>query len=1336
MTSINFTNSPSNDDTITVGGVTYIYSSSSTRWEATSSGTGTGLTAEQVQDVVGNQLVTNASHTGISFAYDDAGDGALDATIGTLNQNTTGSAATLTTARTIGGVSFNGSANINLPGVNAAGTQNTTGTAATVTGATQAAITSAANLVTVGTIGTGVWQGTAIASGYIAADAITGAKIADDAIDSEHYTDGSIDTAHIADDQVTAAKLANTAVTAAAYGSSSAIPVLTIDAQGRVTAASTAATSSVLTIAADSGSNDTVTVGTDTLTFEGTANEIETTVSNNKINLGLPTNVTIAGNLTVAGTQTTVSSTTITVADPLVALASNNNAADAVDIGLYGLYDTSGSQDLYSGLFRDASDSGKWKLFKDTQAAPTTTVNTSGTGYAVGTLVAALEGNVTGNASTATALATGRTVALSGDVVASGVSFDGTGNITLSSAIQDNTVGIAELAGIARGKIIYGDASGNPALLAVGSSGEVLKSDGTDIAWSADAGLSTEAVQDIVGGMFSSNTETGITVTYEDGDGTVDLVVGTLNQNTTGTAATVTGAAQTAITSVGTLTGLAVSGNQTVGGTLGVTGVISPTTHIDMPDNAKILLGTGDDLQIYHDGSDSVIADTGAGNLSIRAEDFYLMNPGGTEIMIRADIDGAVKLYYDNVVKIETSAAGVAVTGTLSLPTFTIPNSIGSSGQVLKAPSSGTTLEWGAVAAGGSSITPGASAPGSPSSGDVWWDSDDLNPYIYYNDGSSSQWVEFVSKAASASTLTIAADSGSNDAVTVGTDTLTFSGGTGVNTTVANNSITIAASGTVTVYATFALLIAATGMSTGDQAYVTATNKLYLYSVNGWFLVATISNASPTAITGVSSAYTLATDATATVITAVSTDPEGFPLTWSYAVTTGSLTNGGGATATVSQNANVFTITPTTTTAYAGTFSITFTVTDGVNGVVNAVGAFTLTFAYDWGSATQQRIQGSGLGANDYFGQAVSVDGAYTIVGADYATKAGGGNDAGAAYVFNLSGTTWSQQQKLVSSDLAAGDHFGNAVEIDGDTVAVGAYMEATGASSAGSVYVFTRSGTTWSQQQKIQSADHPSYANFGGSVALDSNTIVVGAVNYGDNSGQGAAYIFTRSGTTWSVQQKITASDGASGDYFGGSSASVSVSGDTLVVGAYLENSAAGSAYVFTRSGTTWTQQAKIVASDAAASDQFGFSVGIDGDNIIVGAWYDDDDGTSSGSAYVFTRSGTTWSQQAKLTASDGEAGDNFGTKVGIDVSVSPATVVVGAHNEDAGGSNAGAAYIFTRSGTTWSQQAKLTASNAGADDKFGTAVAIDDDTVVVGATGEDTTASGAGSAYVFLAE
>ena len=151
-----------------------------------------------------------------------------------------------------------------------------------------------------------------------------------------------------------------------------------------------------LDIAGDSGTGA-IDLDSESLTIAGTANEIETSMSGNTLTVGLPTNVTIAGNLTVSGTQTTVSSTTVTVADPMLSLATNNGSADAVDIGLYGLYDTSGSQDLYGGIFRDASDSGKWKLYKDSQAEPTTTVNVSATGHATGTWVANLEGNVTGN---------------------------------------------------------------------------------------------------------------------------------------------------------------------------------------------------------------------------------------------------------------------------------------------------------------------------------------------------------------------------------------------------------------------------------------------------------------------------------------------------------------------------------------------------------------------------------------------------------------------------------------------------------------------------------------------------------------------------------------------------------------------------------------------------------------------------------------------------------------------------------------------------------------------------------------------------------------------------
>ena len=533
-----------------------------------------------------------------------------------------------------------------------------------------------------------------------------------------------------------------------------------------------------------------------------------------------------------------------------------------------------------------------------------------------------------------------------------------------------------------------------------------------------------------------------------------------------------------------------------------------------------------------------------------------------------------------------------------------------------------------------------------------------------------------------------------------------------------------------TVYATLALLTAATGMSTGDMAYVTANNNLYLYTGSGWFLVATVQNNSPTAITGVASTVDLATDGTATVITAVSTDPEGFPLTWSYSVTTGSLTNGGGASATVSQADNVFTITPTTTEAYAGTFSITFSATDGTN-AVTAASAFTLAFGYDWTATTQQaKMQASDAQAEDYFGRSSAISGDTVVVSAHY--EDAGGTDAGAAYVFTRSGTTWSQQAKLTASDAEAGDYFGISSNIDGDTVVVGAYSEDSGGSWAGAAYIYTRSGTTWSEQAKLTASDAQAGDYFGVHVAISGNTVVVGA--WGEDTGgsqSGAAYVFTRSGTTWSQQAKLTASDAQADDNLG---YWVCIDGDTVVVGAHNEDAGgtdAGAAYVFTRSGTTWTQQQKLASSDIAAGDYFGRCSAISGDTVVVGAYGDDHNYSSAGAAYVFTRSGTTWTQQAKLTASDPQADDYFGFRTAIDGD----TVLVGAYSEDTGGSNAGAAYIFTRSGTTWTQDKKIVASDGGASDNFGYGLGIDEDTLVVSAPYEDSTANNAGAAYVFIA-
>ena len=338
--------------------------------------------------------------------------------------------------------------------------------------------------------------------------------------------------------------------------------------------------------------------------------------------------------------------------------------------------------------------------------------------------------------------------------------------------------------------------------------------------------------------------------------------------------------------------------------------------------------------------------------------------------------------------------------------------------------------------------------------------------------------------------------------------------------------------------------------------------------------------------------------------------------------------------------------------------------------------------------------------------------------------------DSGSAYVFTRNGSTWTQQAKLTASDAAIWDNFGFSVSVSGDTVVVGVYGDDVALTDSGSAYIFTRSGSTWTSQAKLTASDAAAGDYFGWSVSVSGDTAVIGAIgNDGVGGNSGSAYVFTRSGSTWTQQAKLTASDAAASDYFGWS---VSVSGDTAVVGADLDDDGgdkSGSAYVFTRIGSTWTQQQKLTASDAAAWGLFGYSVSVSGDTAVVGAAGDKWEGGNSGSAYVFTRSGSTWTQQAKLTASDATSWYCFGCSV----SVSGDTAVVGAHRDDDGGIRSGSAYVFTRIGSTWTQQAKLTASDAAADDLFGFSVATDGGRVVVGAPPNDDPETASGAAYVF---
>jgi hypothetical protein len=397
-----------------------------------------------------------------------------------------------------------------------------------------------------------------------------------------------------------------------------------------------------------------------------------------------------------------------------------------------------------------------------------------------------------------------------------------------------------------------------------------------------------------------------------------------------------------------------------------------------------------------------------------------------------------------------------------------------------------------------------------------------------------------------------------------------------------------------------------------------------------------------------------------------------------------------------------------------------------------------------------QKLLASDAGVDDQFGRSlfISADGNTAIIGAMLESTSPNTYN-GAAYIFIKSVGIWVQQAKLLASDAASSDYFGQSVSLsaDGNTAIIGAFQEDTGANTNnGAAYIFTRSGSTWTQQAKLLASDAATEDSFGISVSLsaDGNTAMVGAYaeSTSPNTGNGAVYVFTRSGTTWTQQQKLLASDAASTEDFGWSIA-LSLDGSTALIGARRENTSPntlnGAAYVFTRSGSTWTQQAKLVASDPDALDFFGYSVALSssGNTAIVGAYLEDTPpNTSNGAAYVFTRSGTTWTQQQKLLASDPAPSDTFGYSVSISADGNTALISAYADDKNTLSINSGAAYIFTRSGTTWTEQFKLSASDSEANDQFGylSYLSADGSTVFVGANTEDTgTNTNNGAVYVY---
>ncbi|MEI8026018.1 MAG: hypothetical protein WCI18_06700 [Pseudomonadota bacterium] len=486
-----------------------------------------------------------------------------------------------------------------------------------------------------------------------------------------------------------------------------------------------------------------------------------------------------------------------------------------------------------------------------------------------------------------------------------------------------------------------------------------------------------------------------------------------------------------------------------------------------------------------------------------------------------------------------------------------------------------------------------------------------------------------------------------------------------------------------------------------------------------------------------------------------------------------------------------------------GNSTIILTVSDGALAASDSF-LFTVTKA---GWNQEAYLKASNAEINDAFGYSVGLSGGTAIVGARWedsyqititnGTTSSADNstvDAGASYIYRRIGSTWAQQAFLKASNTKASDSYGIAVAISGDTAVVGNMGDSSNqttitngttsnfdisVSSSGASYIYKRTGTTWAQEAYLKASNANASDYFGNSLALSGDTAVIGAYDEDssqttitsgqtlstDNSagGAGAAYIYRRTGSLWAQEAYLKASNTDSSDYF--SSNALAISGDTIIVGAYLEdsnqttisngttssmnNSAgnSGASYIYKRTGSLWAQEAYIKASNANANDYFGYSAAISGDTAIIGAQGEassqititngttsssDNSAGSAGASYVYRRSASTWVQEAYLKASNANANDSFG----FSVAISGDTAIIGAQGEassqititngttsspDNSATQAGASYIYKRTGSTWAQEAYLKASNSSASDYFGSSVAISGDTVVVGSYGED---------------
>ena len=380
---------------------------------------------------------------------------------------------------------------------------------------------------------------------------------------------------------------------------------------------------------------------------------------------------------------------------------------------------------------------------------------------------------------------------------------------------------------------------------------------------------------------------------------------------------------------------------------------------------------------------------------------------------------------------------------------------------------------------------------------------------------------------------------------------------------------------------------------------------------------------------------------------------------------------------------------------------------------------------------------------DDEFGWSVAMSGDYIVVGAYGEDDAG--TNSGAAYIYerNYGGQNyWGEVKKITASDTELADNFGHSVAIDGDYIVVGALQEEGGGTARGAAYIFGRNvdgPNNWGEAKKLIASDAADFDFFGNSVSINGDLVVIGVLNKdGVGTRSGAAYIYERNNggqDNWGEVKKLTASDAATEDRFG---CSVAVSGDFIIAGAYFEDGGGtdrGAAYIYGRNSggqDNWGEVKKLTASDTEDDDRFGNSVTINGDYIVVGAHYKDEVLANNGAAYIYGRNSggqDNWGEVAKLTAQNSGL---FGTSVAIDGDY----VVVSANFEDGIGSDRGAVYIYYRNcggSEHWGEVMRLTASDAEDDDRLGHSVSISGDYIVAGTQWEDGGGTDRGAIYIF---